>query len=270
MDPSQKVTAMHAIVLAGGLATRLRPLTDTIPKPLLPVGGRPMLDAIVDKLEAVPVIESVVVVATRQFEAAYRQWQQSRVSSTPIRILCNDVAGERDTLGPLRGGVMLSIDRAQLAGHDLMVISGDNVFEAPLGELVDDFEARGDATFISTHRFADAATAGHYGAVDVDPEGRLVQVLEAPRSERDVMAHVSIQILHRDHIELLREYLDAGQPAHRARPFLNWLARRAPVYARALPGVWIDAGTKDDLLRADNWARTQAGMPTREHYLPHR
>src|SRR5205823_14238747 len=75
---------VHAIVLAAGYATRLRPLTDTIAKPLLPLAGRPLIDYVCDKIDAVPEVEGLHVVTNSRFAPSFEQWaQQHRGRLTP-------------------------------------------------------------------------------------------------------------------------------------------------------------------------------------------
>ena len=69
---------MHAVVLAAGYATRLRPLTNSVAKPLLPLAGRPMLDYLADKVDEVAEVEALHVVTNSRFAADFEAWARSR------------------------------------------------------------------------------------------------------------------------------------------------------------------------------------------------
>ena len=80
---------MRAIVLAAGYATRLRPLTDTVAKPLLPLAGRPLIDYVCDKIDAVGEVDALHIVTNTRFTEGFRQWararKRSRAQSRPGR-----------------------------------------------------------------------------------------------------------------------------------------------------------------------------------------
>ena len=77
---------MKAIVLAAGYATRLRPLTEQVPKPLLPLAGRPMLDYLCDKLDAVGEIDAIHVVTNGRFAQSFVEWAGAREGRAAVRV----------------------------------------------------------------------------------------------------------------------------------------------------------------------------------------
>ena len=88
---------MKAIILAAGYATRLRPLTDNFPKPLLPVGGRPMLDWIVDRVEEVEDVDGIHVVTNARFADDFRSWADGRA----IDVHDDGTTSNEDRLGAI-------------------------------------------------------------------------------------------------------------------------------------------------------------------------
>jgi glucose-1-phosphate thymidylyltransferase len=112
---------MNAIILAAGYATRLRPLTDTWAKELLPVGGRPIIDRIVDGLAAVDEITAVHVVTNARKADGFHAWAEGR----DVIVHNDGTTSNEDRLGAI-GDMQFVIDQTAL-DDDLLVIAGDNL-----------------------------------------------------------------------------------------------------------------------------------------------
>ena len=122
---------MKLVILAAGYATRLYPLTLTTPKPLLPVGGRPMIERVLESLAPVQGIDHVYVVTNAKFASAFEVWNQSRNGQgIPCTIINDGTTDESNRLGAI--GDLGLVIRNQKIADDLLVIAGDNLFTEPL------------------------------------------------------------------------------------------------------------------------------------------
>jgi len=131
---------MKAVVLAAGYATRLRPLTDTWAKELLPVGGRPIVDWILDAIAAVAAVDEVHLVTNHRKVDAFTEWAASR----GVHVHDDGTTTNDDRLGAI-GDLRFVVDSAPL-DDDLLVIAGDNLFEFSLADYVSFWRAQGVAT----------------------------------------------------------------------------------------------------------------------------
>src|ERR671910_3518314 len=122
---------MHAVVLAAGYATRLRPLTDRLAKPLLPLAGRPMLDYLADKIDDVGEAEALHVVTNSRFAPDFEAWARARSGRLSVRVHDDGTSSNTDRLGAI-GDLRFVIERAELGGDDLLVVAGDNLFDFSL------------------------------------------------------------------------------------------------------------------------------------------
>lgn len=253
---------MNALVLAAGYATRLRPLTDALPKQLLPVGGRPMLDWIADKLDEIPGLGELHLVTNARYAPDLAAWaaQRGGVTVHDDRTTSND-----DRLGAI-GDVRFVLGRTRLADDDLCVIAGDNLFDASLAEYVEWWRGKGVASSVGLYDVGDLALARHYGLVELADDDRIVEFVEKPPDPRSTLAATATYLLHREHVALIEPYLADGNPSDQPGNFLAWLHTRRPVYGYLFPGEWYDVGTPDQLLEADNRFRARAGLPTRTEY----
>ena len=253
---------MNALVLAAGYATRLRPLTDELPKQLLPVGGRPMLDWIADKLDEVPDLREIHVVTNARYAPAFQEWARNRPG---VSVHDDGTASNDDRLGAI-GDVAFVLGRTDLGGDHLLAIAGDNLFDASLADYVAWWREKGTASALAVHDVGDRELARQYGVVELGPDERVLDFVEKPPEPPSTLAATATYIFHREHLPLVETYLAAGNPADQPGNFIAWLHRREPVYGYALPGAWHDIGTPEQLLEADNRLRARSGLPRRAEY----
>ncbi|MFN2470660.1 MAG: nucleotidyltransferase family protein [Gaiellaceae bacterium] len=252
---------MKAIVLAAGYATRLRPLTDRVAKPLLPLAGRPMLEYLVEAIRAAGVDE-IHVVTNDRFAADFERWAAGR----PNLVVHDDgTSTDQDRLGAI-GDLRFTIERGELEGDSVLVVAGDNLFDFPLAELVEFWREKGDGSAIAVREVADPQLLRQYSVLEVDADDRVTSFVEKPDDPRGTLAGVAIYVLHSDHLPLVRRYLDEGNVPDQPGRLFAWLSERAPLYAYRFAGDWLDIGDRDQLLEADNRMRRRAGLDPRAEY----
>jgi glucose-1-phosphate thymidylyltransferase len=250
---------VRALILAAGYATRLRPLTDTVPKMLLPVGGRPLLDWIWDRLAELE-LESVHLVTNARFAPVLARWGEER----GVTVHDDGTSSNDDRLGAI-GDLAFVLDRIGL-DDDLLVLAGDNLFEFSLADYVAFWRTKGVASGIAVHDCGSLELARQYGVVDLAEDDRVVSLVEKPERPASTFVSIAIYLLHRKHLPLVREYLDAGNSPDQPGRFFVWLYPREPLYGYRFSGAWLDIGSPDQLLEADNRLRAQTGLPERAEY----
>jgi glucose-1-phosphate thymidylyltransferase len=252
---------MKALLLAAGYATRLRPLTDAVAKPLLPVGGRPMIDRILDAVRTVDEVDEVHVVTNSVHAAAFERWgHETGVYVHDDGTACND-----DRLGAI-GDLVLALDRGHLWHDDLLVIAADNLFEFSLRDYVD-FWLEREGSAIAVHRLADPSLASLYGVVELNEGGRVVGMEEKPSAPRSDLVSTATYLFSAEHLGLALRYLAEGNPPDPPGAFLAWLATREPLYGFRFDEAWLDIGDPWQLLEADNRYRVGAGLAPRAAYV---
>jgi glucose-1-phosphate thymidylyltransferase len=253
---------MRAVILAAGYATRLRPLTDSVPKQLLPVGGRPMLDRILDRVRELDEVDGVHLVTNSRFAPDFREWAGPR----DVSVHDDGTTSNEDRLGAV-GDLGLVIEEAGLDGEEVLVLAGDNLFDFSLVDYAAWWRAKpGVASAVALYDVGDLELATHYGIADTDADDRVVHFVEKPSDPPSTLAATLVYLLPAEHVRLVGSFLEAGHPADNAGSFLGWLAAREPVYGYRFAGRWYDIGNHDQLLEADNLLRRQAGLPERRAY----
>jgi glucose-1-phosphate thymidylyltransferase len=253
---------VKAIVLAGGYATRLRPLTDSIAKPLLPVGGRPLIDWIADGIVEVAEVDEVHVVTNSLYAPEFERWAGRR---SGIRVHDDGTRTNDDRRGAI-GDIALTLEQGRLAGDDLLVIAGDNLFDFSLADFVCFWRGKGTASAVAVLDVGDRELAKQYGVAALSWDDRVIDLVEKPAEPRSTLAATATYILHRAHVPLVARYLAEGNSPDQPGKLFVWLHTRAPVFGYRFEGEWFDIGTREQLLEADNRLRAKLGLPVRAEY----
>jgi glucose-1-phosphate thymidylyltransferase len=247
---------MKALILAAGYATRLRPLTDTIAKPLLPVGGRPMVDWILDHI-AETTADEVHLVTNARFAPDFERWAEGK----DVRVHNDGTTSNEDRLGAIGDIDFVGLD------DDLLAIASDNLFDYSLADYESYWRAKGGSC-IAVHDVGDRELAKKYGVVDVDGEDRLTNFVEKPADPPTTLCATATYLYRREDAANVKTYLAEGNPPDQPGHYVGWLYKRASVYAYRFPGEWYDVGDHAQLLEADNRMRRRVGLPERTEYSP--
>jgi glucose-1-phosphate thymidylyltransferase len=247
---------MKALILAAGYATRLRPLTDAIPKQLLPVGGRPMVDWILDRIEETSADE-IHLVTNARFAPEFERWGDGK----DVRVHNDGTTSNEDRLGAVGDIQFVGLD------DDLLVVAGDNLFDYSLADYEAYWRKKGGSS-VAVHDVGDRELAKKYGIVDVDANDRITNFVEKPEQPPTTLCATAMYLYTRDHARLVGTYLEEGNPPDQPGHYVAWLHKREPVYAYRFPGEWFDIGDINQLLEADNRMRRRHGLPERAEYSP--
>ena len=239
---------MKAIVLAGGYATRLWPVTRHRPKMLLPVGETTVIDRILGALEADERIEDVYVSTNERFAEDFRD----HVADTPFekpQLSIEETIGEDEKFGVV-GALAQLVDREDLAGEDLLVVAGDNLISFDISEFLDFFENHA-APALAAYDVGSREKARSYGLVDLEGD-RVVDFQEKPDEPPSTLVSIACYAFPADAVRF-EEYLEGGNNPDEPGWFLQWLVQRRTVCAFTFDGAWFDIGTPASYLDAVAW-----------------
>jgi len=235
---------MKAVVLAAGYATRLYPLTLDRPKPLLEVGGKPMLDWVLERLRLMGVDETIVV-TNAKFTPHFKAWAQDKTDVTVV----NDGTTTNDNRLGAIGDLGYALDQLEL-DDDLVVVAGDNLFTDDISGFAS-YGKEVDAPVIAVHDVGDLGLMREYNQVEIDESGRVLFMEEKPEQPRTTLAGVALYFYPRRALPLIQQYLDEGNNPDQPGRLPSWLYTRTPVYAWRFPGDWYDIGSREQLEEAD-------------------
>ena len=238
---------IEAIILAAGYATRLYPLTENTPKPLLAVAGKPIIEHIVEKLEHITLINRIYVITNGKFEQHFKNWLAGFESGKAIEIINDGTNNNEDRLGAL-GDINFIINLKGI-DDDFLVVAGDNLFEMPLSDVVNFFKKR-KSNVIVLHDVLDFELAKHYGIVEVR-NGIVANFEEKPKSPKSTLASTGIYMFPKKTVELIKKYVAQGNNADKTGNFIEWLHKRDNVLSYVTDKRWYDIGTVEQLKKAD-------------------
>lgn len=234
---------MKALILAAGYATRLYPLTLDTPKHLLEVGGKPMVDWVLDRLEQIEGLDGVYLVTNAKFAPAFERWAGSGEGRS-VTVIDDGTTNEDDRLGAI-GDIGLVLDREQL-DDDLLVIAGDNLFTGGLEGFVEEGTRR-EQPVLAVYDVGDPDLMPQLNTIETDGDGRITYFEEKPAQATSTLAGIAIYWYPRHVLPLIHTYLAEQENHDQPGRLVEWLYTRLPVYAWELPGVWYDIGTKEQL-----------------------
>lgn len=225
---------MHAFILAGGFATRLWPLTEKRPKPLLPLEGKPMITWLVEKIPAnVP----VTVSTNATFEDAFRQWASGL--KRPVELIIEDTRADDHKLGAL-GAIAQWVETGKIE-DDLLILTGDNY----LGFSMDAFLARfHGAPLLAAHDIGDLGRASAFGTVIVEASNpdRVRAFEEKPKEPKTTLVSTGCVILPKETMPTLLEFAKI-KPDNLGGIFEELLRLGMPVECFTFTEPWMDIGS---------------------------
>jgi len=250
---------VQVLILAAGYGTRLYPLTRDTPKPMLEVGGHPMIDHVMANLRGIEAVEGVVVVTNDRFHDRFRRWAQTSGWPWPVTVLNDGTTEDGDKRGAI-GDVLFSVEEAGI-DDDLMVVAGDNLVDFSLQGMVETFRKSG-SNVIGVLRFEDESKLSKYGIVNIDEDGRVVEFQEKPDDPPSNLVAMGMYLFPRRKLDLIRRYLEEGGNPDEPGWYVTWLVEHDEVHAHVFEGRWFDIGDRDSLRRADRYVREQGLGPS--------
>ncbi|MEM4780125.1 MAG: NDP-sugar synthase [Halalkalicoccus sp.] len=239
---------MDAIVLAGGYATRLWPITRYRPKMLLPIGEETVIDEVFSGLEADDRIEDVYVSTNERFAEEFEEHLAASRFEKP-RVSVEETSEEDEKFGVV-GALAQLVEREGL-DDDTLVIAGDNLISFDISEFVDFFEEK-RAPVLAAYDVGSYERAGQYGIVDIEGD-RVVGFEEKPDQPASTLASIACYGFPAEALSLLGEYLADDNNPDEPGWFVQWLVERGEVYAFTFDEAWYDIGTPESYLDAVAW-----------------
>ena len=235
---------MKLLVIAAGYATRLYPLTRDRPKALLPIGGRPMLDRVLESLAGVGADETLVVTNAR-FAPQFEEWA---VDKPAVRIVNDGTTSDEDKLGAI-GDIAFVLDAAEV-DDDLVVVAGDNLFSDDLADFGRYVRER-DAPVLAVYDVGDLAQMSKYNAIETDDAGKITFFEEKPAAPTSTLSGIALYFYPRRTLPLIRQYVAEGNNPDQPGRLVEWLYPRVDFSTWRVPGKWYDIGSAETLREAD-------------------
>lgn len=240
---------MKIIILAAGYAVRLQPLTLDTPKSLLSVGGRTIIDRIMDKIAAVGGNDHVFIVTNGKYADKFTAWASASAESGRITVINDHSTTNENRLGAIRD-LDLVIEE-QSIDDDVLVVAGDNLFDLDLKDFLGFAAARPDGVSIAAYDVGDPALARNYGVVQIDRAGRVVDFEEKPPQPKSTLTSTGIYYFPKNKLSFIKKYVTMQDKLDAPGYYIGWLVKNDRVYGFSFLEAWYDIGSIESLRKAD-------------------
>jgi len=241
---------MKAVILAGGYARRMWPLTKNRPKHLLPVAGRPMLDYVMDSLESIPDLEEIFLSTNMRFQGQFKKYLDGVNTKKRLRLFIEDTRSEEEKLGSV--GALGYLIRESGLDDNLLVIGGDNIFGFEMTDFIEYFYSK-KANTIALYDLGNREKARLYGVVHIDDDNRIIDFHEKPADPQSTLVSTACYAFTRKGVRSILRYLEEGNDPDKMGHFIEWLYRHDDVYGFVFTGVWFDIGSLESYEAADRY-----------------
>ncbi len=229
---------MKCIILAAGYATRLYPLTENFPKPLLPVGGKPIIEWLISDINSS--IDEFIIVTNHKFADQFNQWVMANAMTIRkrTRVIDDGTSTNETRLGAVRD-IQLAVD--MVGEDDYLVMAGDNVLTFSLIPFISFAQASGTSC-VMCHPEERLEALQKTAVITVDHNGLITSYEEKPREPKGTLAVPPFYFYRSTDITRIPDALNAGVSCDAPGSFAAWLSKVVPMHAWRMEGSRFDIG----------------------------
>lgn len=228
---------MKCLILAAGYATRLYPLTENFPKPLLQVGSKTILDWLVDDIDTAGLVDEYVVISNHKFAHHFDAWAKTKTMK--ITVVDDGTSSNETRLGAVKD-IQYAIDRLGL-DDDMLVIAGDNVLDFSLTKFISYAKEKKSSCIMRYYEPAEQKLS-KCGVVEIDGVDRILSMEEKPAHPKSHWCCPPFYYYTRQDARLVSKGIEAGCGTDAPGSYIAWLCAQTEVHAMEMPGKRFDVG----------------------------
>ena len=238
---------MKTIVIAAGYATRLYPLTENFPKPLLQVGPNSILGRLIADIDGIEGINEHIIVSNHKFLYHFEDWANETDTVHPVCILDDGTESNDTRLGAVKD-LLLAIDSCSV-DEDILVVAADNILDFSFRGFVDEFKRKGTSLIMCYHEPSLKALQ-RTGVISVDGDMRVLEMQEKPDVPVSNWAVPPFYLYRKADLPLIRDCLSHGCGMDAPGSLARYLCGLTPMHAWPMPGRRYDIGSLDSYREA--------------------
>lgn len=238
---------MKNIILAAGYATRLYPLTENFPKPLLKIGGSTILGRLIDDVDSIDDVDEHIIVTNHKFADQFKTWSDKVVTKHPISIVDDGSTTNDNRLGAVKD-LLLALSSAHIE-DDILVAAADNILDFSLQDFVNFFNKK-KSSCILCHNEPSIKALQRTGVIAVDDHWKVLEMQEKPEKPVSNWAVPPFYIYARKDLPLINAAMQNGCGYDAPGNLAHYLVDKTDVYAWQMPGHRFDIGSLDSYEKA--------------------
>ena len=243
---------IKAIVLAGGYAKRLWPLTKELAKPLVDINGRPVIAYILTALDKSKHISEVLISTNTKFEDSFKGWLATQKFSKPVKVVAEPTTNEGEKLGAI-GGINFVLE-SQNINDDIFVAGGDNLAGIDVDAMIAQFVSK-EKSVVGVYDIKELGRVKQYGEVKIDKNKKIIHSIEKPSHPETTLISTCFYIFPKGIRNKINSYVKAGNNKDAPGFFVDWLFKKTDVYAYVFDSYWFDIGDHQTLEQAREFAK---------------
>ncbi len=228
---------MKCLILAAGYATRLYPLTENFPKPLLEVQGKTILDWLIDDIDTLGAVDEYVVISNHKFAHHFDTWAKDKKQK--VTVVDDGTSTNETRLGAVKD-IQFTIEKLGL-DDDILVIAGHNLLDFSLTKFIA-YAQQKQASCIMRYYEPSEQKLLKCGVVTVDEDDRIVEMTEKSPTPATHWCCPPFYFYTRKDAKLVAAGIDAGCGTDAPGSYIAWLCKQTAVYAMEMPGSRYDIG----------------------------
>ena len=228
---------MKCLILAAGYATRLYPLTENFPKPLLEVGGKTILDWLVDDIDTAGLVDEYVVISNHKFAHHFDKWAATKAMK--VTVVDDGTSSNETRLGAVKD-IQFAIDKLGL-DDDMLVIAGDNVLDFSLTKFVR-YAKEKNTSCIMRYFEPEEKKLVKCGVVEINEADRILSMEEKPAQPKSHWCCPPFYYYTREDAKLVAKGIESGCGTDAPGSYIAWLCQQTTVHAMEMPGKRFDVG----------------------------
>lgn len=228
---------MKCLVLAAGYATRLYPLTENFPKPLLKVGDKTILDWLLEDISSAGAVDGYVVISNHKFAPHFEAWAKGH--ALPITVVDDGTSTNETRLGAVCD-IQFAIEQLGL-DDDLLIIAGDNVLDFSLTAFLR-YAHEKQTSCVMRYYEADEKRLKKSGVAELGDGDRLLSLVEKPEEPKSHWCTPPFYFYKKEDAARIKEAIADGCGTDAPGSLVAWMCRRSPMHSMEMPGRRYDIG----------------------------
>lgn len=228
---------MKCLILAAGYATRLYPLTENFPKPLLTVGEKTILDWLIEDIDTAGAVDEYIVISNHKYAHHFKAWAKTKKQK--ITVVDDGTDTNETRLGAVKD-IQFAIEQQNLQ-EDMLVIAGDNVLDFSLTEFIE-YAHKKNTSCILRYYEPDDKKLLKCGVVTVDENDRILKMTEKSTEPATHWCCPPFYYYTKDDAALVPKGIACGCGTDAPGSYIAWLCTQTTVHAMQMPGKRYDIG----------------------------